>query len=114
MSEPECFFAYLGGCEPQTMVQAHLVPKSVIRLELLYSSERSRRDREAYWREALRDPRCWRWMCGGVSKINGHHGQYDSYQIRLHAWPEDFLEFLREHDLEWMADKYATESTRRA
>jgi hypothetical protein len=30
------------------------------------------------------------------------------------AWPEDFLEFLREYDIEWMADKYATESTRRA
>jgi hypothetical protein len=106
MSGPECFFAHLGDCQPQTMVQAHLVPKSVLKRELF-------RDFAAP-EEIVWDPRCWRWMCGGISKINGHHGQYDSYRIRLHAWPEDFLEFLREHDLEWMADKYATESTRRA
>jgi hypothetical protein len=114
MSEPECFFKDRGGCEGR-LVKAHLVPKSAIRIELLYQQEGPRQARENYWREAIRDPRCWRWMCGGLGYGNaGHHGMYDQYQIRLHAWPEDFLEFLREFDIEWMADKYATESTRRA
>jgi hypothetical protein len=108
MSEPECFFAYLGKCQPQTMVKAHLVPKNRLAQEL--------RTRLSYdgLDAAIWDTRAWRWMCGGISKINGCHGAYDAYQIRLHAWPEDFLRFLCEYDIEWMAEKYATESTRRA
>jgi hypothetical protein len=107
MSEPECFFVHLGGCEGR-LVKAHLVPKQTIRREL--------RPRSSSWavEAAVNDPRCWRPMCGGPTGIGGHHGAYDAYQIRLHAWPEDFLEFLREYDIEFLAEKYATESTRRA
>jgi hypothetical protein len=102
---PECFFKHLGGCEGR-LVKAHLVPKSRLKVELNWNIQ-SHHGR-------LWDSRCWRWMCGGPTGIGGHHGAYDAYQIRLHAWPEDFLEFLREYDIEWMADRYATESTRRA
>jgi hypothetical protein len=114
MSEPECFFAHLGGCEGR-LVKAHLVPKSRLKIELADELRRRSGGGTGGFYSLLYDPRCWRWMCGGYSYGNtGHHGAYDAYQIRLHAWPEDFLEFLREHDIEWMADKYATESTRRA
>jgi hypothetical protein len=114
---PECFFAHLGGCEGR-LVKAHLVPKQTINREVIAPllrehgqivTERALKD------SILWDPRCWRWMCGGWGYgSSGHHGMYDAYQIRLHAWPEDFLEFLREYGIEWMADRYATESTRRA
>jgi hypothetical protein len=111
MSEPECFFAHLGGCEGR-LVKAHLVPKQTLRRELvMYRIEEEGEGVDAdivIW-----DPRCWRPMCGGPTGIGGHHGAYDAYQIRLHAWPEDFLEFLREYDIGWMAERYATESSRR-
>jgi hypothetical protein len=114
MSEPECFFAHLGGCEGR-LVKAHLVPKSVLKREWQTARYHGRLSTEVHIGDMIDDCRCWRWMCGGLGYGNsGHHGMYDQYQIRLHAWPEDFLEFLREHDIEWMADKYATESTRRA
>jgi hypothetical protein len=100
---PECFFAHLGGCQGR-LVKAHLVPKQAIRREVPKADECG-----VPW-----DDRAWRWMCGGPTGIGGHHGAYDAYQIRLHAWPEDFLRFLCEYDIEWMAEKYATESTRRA
>jgi hypothetical protein len=104
-----CWFEYLGGCEGR-LVKAHLVPKSAIKKELRRPGRGT-----GYIKAAISDPRCWRWMCGGLGYGNaGHHGAYDAYQIRLHAWPEDFLQFLREYDIEWMADRYATESTRRA
>jgi hypothetical protein len=96
---PECFFAHLGGCE------GRLVPKQTIRREVPKADECG-----VVW-----DERCWRWMCGGWGYgSSGHHGAYDAYQIRLHAWPEDFLQFLAEYGIEWMADRYATETTRRA
>jgi hypothetical protein len=101
---PECFFAHRGGCEGR-LVRAHLVPRQAIKREVVIVARRKR---------AVDDSRSWRWMCGGPTGIGGHHGAYDAYQIRLHAWPEDFLQFLREYGIEWMADKYATESTRRA
>jgi hypothetical protein len=110
MDEPECFFAHLGGCEGR-LVKAHLVPKQTIRRELVH-----RKPKALYVdpEEIVWDSRCWRWMCGGWGYgSSGHHGAYDAYQIRLHAWPEDFLEFLREYDIEFLAEKYATESTRR-
>jgi hypothetical protein len=108
MDEPECFFAHLGGCEGR-LVKAHLVPKQTLKREL-HLDKTFPNPLTPIW-----DSRCWRWMCGGWGYgSSGHHGAYDAYQIRLHAWPEDFLEFLREYDIEWMADRYATESTRRA
>ena len=95
---PECFFAYLGNCEGPTMVKAHLVPKSRLRIEL-----RSRgHDMRAMW-----DERTWVWCCGGTSRLGGHHGAFDAKQIRLNAWPEFLIEFLREYDLGWMAEAYA-------
>jgi hypothetical protein len=87
-------------------VKAHLVPKQTIKREL---------QGDPYLADLIWDSRCWRWMCGGWGYgSSGHHGAYDAYQIRLHAWPEDFLQFLREYGIEWMADRYATETTRRA
>jgi hypothetical protein len=108
---PECFFAHLGGCEGR-LVKAHLVPKQTLKRELreLPSGRWTTADERF---AIVDDPRCWRPMCGGPTGIGGHHGAYDSYQIRLHAWPEDFLEFLREYDIGWMAERYATESSRR-
>jgi hypothetical protein len=133
---PECFFAHRVGrcpdcgrrslaeegatcsncgellawdrCEGR-LVKAHLVPKQTLKREL-HLDKTFPNPLTPIW-----DSRCWRWMCGGWGYgSSGHHGAYDAYQIRLHAWPEDFLEFLREYDIEWMADRYATESTRRA
>ena len=117
---PECFFAHLGGCEGQ-LVRAHLIPKQSLKREIgaridphcqyvprfcPYGSACADCGESEVLR-AVWDLRCWRWMCGGVTGIGGHHGAFDAKQIRLDEWPEDFLEFLRAYGIEWMAEAYA-------
>ena len=99
----ECFFAHLGGCEGR-LVKAHLVPKSTLRRELLFRRGLT----EMQLLDAVWDSRVWRWMCGGISRLNGHHGQYDAKQIRIprEQVPPDLVAFLAEHDLEWMVERY--------
>lgn len=93
----ECFFAHLGGCEGR-LVQAHLIPKQRIRREVLHLLPH---DVEAH--TVLWDPRCWAWMCGGISKLGGHHGAFDAKQIDLHRddLPEGLEEFAAEYGLTW-------------
>jgi hypothetical protein len=97
---PECFFSHLGGCQGPTMVKAHLVPKSRLKVEL-----RGRVEPEELW-SLLWHPAVWRWMSGGLSNLAGHHGMFDAKQIKLDEPPEDLVEFLRGLDLEWMVDAY--------
>jgi hypothetical protein len=117
---PECFFAHLGGCEGR-LVKAHLIPKSSIKREL--SARLGRHCVHtpktcpygavcadcgmAEILAAIWDERCWRWMCGGAVGLSGHHGAYDAKQIRLDEWPQDFVEFLVEHEIHWMTEAYA-------
>jgi hypothetical protein len=102
MSGPECFFAHLGGCEGPTMVKAHLVPKSRMLTELYFRGVILPSETDPIvW-----DERCWRWMCGGISRLNGHHGRYDAKKIRLGEPPADLIEFLDEYGLGWMAERY--------
>lgn len=107
---PECFFAHLGGCEGPTMVKAHLVPKSRLKIELrsraTLSPDRRSSAVERWITEAVWDPRCWRIMCGGGSRLGGHHGMFDAKQIHLDEPPADLMDYLREYDLEWMAERY--------
>jgi hypothetical protein len=98
---PECFFAHLGDCQGR-LVKAHLVPKGRIAKELRSAGAGELEIRDAIW-----DPRCWRPMCGGSSGLGGHHGQYDAKQIHLDEWPQDFVEFLVEHEIHWMTEAYA-------
>ena len=116
---PECFFAHLGGCEGR-LVKAHLVPKQTLAREYQSATYRAIVGPPGGWtvgilqrslHEVLWDSRCWRWMCGGPTGIGGHHGQFDAKQIRLDEHPADLLEYLREYDLEWMADRYAPVGT---
>lgn len=107
--EPVCVFAHLGGCEGR-LVRAHLIPKQSLRREIaenFWEAGDIRPVARARARLSVYDGRCWRWMCGGVTGIGGHHGAFDAKQLRLAEWPGDFLEFLREYDIEWVAEAYA-------
>ena len=98
---PECFFAHLGGCEGR-LVKAHLVPKSRLKIEMRTRTDLGHDGLD----EAIWDPRCWRWMCVGHGYGNvGHHGMSDAYQLPREC-PDDLFEYLRDHDLEWMATAY--------
>ena len=106
------------------MVKAHLVPKSRLKKEIRIETNCAHHPYSCPYgnacadcgmaeiQAAIWDRRVWRWMCGGISKIGGHHGKYNAKQIRLEEVPEDLIEFLREYDLEWMADVYLKERTR--
>lgn len=107
---PECYFAHLGGCEGR-LVKAHLIPKQSLKRELYYRALKNGMHKSVAREEAANvvwDARCWRWVCGGYGYgSEGHHGQVDAKQISWGPWPEDLIEFLKEHDLEWMAVSYA-------
>jgi hypothetical protein len=96
---PKCFFAHLGGCEGR-LVKAHLVPKSRLKQEL--------RQRHIAINDVIWDERCWRFMCGGITGIGGHHGAYDAKQIRIprEQVPPDLVAFLAEYELGWMVERY--------
>lgn len=106
---PECFFHDLGNCDGQ-LVKAHLVPKQTIKRELYYRAIRqgmNKPEARAMSQNIAWDDRTWRWVCGGIMGNGGHHGMVDAKQIEWGPWPADLIEFLREHDLEWMAVTYA-------
>ena len=99
MAEPRCFFEHLGGCEGR-LVRAHLIPKQRIKREVLSISYN--RTREILW-----DPRCWRWMCGGLTGLGGHHGQFDNKQIRIRydELPAAVKEYAAQYGLEWSLER---------
>ena len=91
------------------MVKAHLIPKAALKRELATKFWKGGEERVTAREMAaglVWDQATWRWMCGGLTKLSGHHGAFDHKQVKLDAWPEDFVEFLREYDIEWMAEAY--------
>ena len=109
MPDPKCYFHQLGDCDGQ-LVKAHLIPKQTLKRELYYRLREQGMNKPAAREQATRiawDNRAWRPVCGGPTGIGGHHGMVDAKQISWGEWPEDLMEFLREHDLEWMAVSYA-------
>ncbi len=113
---PRCFFEGwpgAGACDGR-LVRAHLIPKQLIRREVVTARTASSGrwpvtvDQRAELARILWDERAWVPMCGGRVGLSGHHGMLD--QSRTLRIPRDRLpavleEFAAEFGLVWWLDR---------
>lgn len=112
-----CFFAGVRGVGPceGRLVRAHLIPKQVIRREVVTLRSGSTYGRwpvdtaqRAELARILWDERVIVPCCGGITGCSGHHGALDTartLRIARAELPEGVESFAAEYGLLWWLDR---------
>ena len=97
-----CWLAQFAGADRRTcrgrLVRAHLISRDQLRKRF----GRERGD------ELAEDPATFVLACGGLTGLEGHHGMFDHYQLRVpaSALPQATVQFAEAHDLTGWLERY--------